>query len=315
MTETVMTDTRPVTFGLKTSPVHTTYEAIQRAWLQADEVTAIEDAWLWDHMLPLTGPRDGNIFEGWTLLAALAAQTRRLRLGLLVTSNRIRPPAVLGKMATTVDVISGGRLVLGIGVGGTHQPAGSNGIPGDNPGIAEFAAYGLSLVSPGEGIARLAESLTILRQMFTEDVFDFHGNYYTVIGTRNQPAPVQRPGPPILVGGSGTRLLRLAAEHADIWNVPGPPHASLEFVTERSRMLDQDCAAIGRDPASLTRSVQLLFPVTDAAAVRAMIGDLVAVGFRHIVLAVRPPWPDNVARWLADEIINPVRQELPAAAG
>ena len=109
MTGTVLTDARPVTFGLKTSPVHTTYEAIQRAWLQADEVAEIEHAWLWDHLLPLTGPRDGYIFEGWTLLAALAAQTRRLRLGLMVTSNRIRPPAVLGKMATTVDVISGGQ--------------------------------------------------------------------------------------------------------------------------------------------------------------------------------------------------------------
>ena len=90
---------QPVTFGLKTSPVHTTYAAIQRAWLQADEVPEIEDAWLWDHMLPLTGPKDGNIFEAWTLLAALAAQTQRLRLGHLVTSNRIRQPAVLGKIS------------------------------------------------------------------------------------------------------------------------------------------------------------------------------------------------------------------------
>jgi alkanesulfonate monooxygenase SsuD/methylene tetrahydromethanopterin reductase-like flavin-dependent oxidoreductase (luciferase family) len=310
-----MTDTRPVTFGLKTSPVHTTYAAIQRAWLQADEVPEIEDAWLWDHLLPLTGPRDGNIFEGWTLLAALAAQTRRLRLGHLVTSNRIRQPAVLGKMATTVDVISGGRLVLGIGVGGTHEPAGSHGIPGDNPGIAEYAAYGLTLVSPGEGVGRLAESLTILKRMFTQEVFDFNGRYYALTGTRNRPAPVQPSGPPILVGGSGTRLLRVVAEHADIWNTPGPPHASVEFVTDRSRVLDRHCADIGRDPASITRSVQLLFAVGDAAEVRATIAALVGAGFRHVALAVRPPWPDNVARWLADEIIGPVRQEVPAAAG
>ncbi len=309
-----MTQTRPVTFGLKTSPVHTTYANIQRAWQQADEVPEIEHAWLWDHMLPLTGPKDGNIFEGWTLLAALAAQTRRLKLGLLVTSNRIRQPAVLGKIATTVDVISGGRLVLGIGVGGTHQPPGRNGIPGDNPGIAEYAAYGLELVSPGEGIGALAESLEILRRMFSEDVFDFHGRYYTLTGTRNQPKPVQQPGPPLLVGGSGTRLLRLAAQHADLWNVPGPPHTSLEFVTERSRVLDQHCADIGRDPASITRSVQLLIRADDPASVRSTVADLITAGFRHIVFAVRPPGPDNVARWLADEIIGPVRDQYASMA-
>jgi alkanesulfonate monooxygenase SsuD/methylene tetrahydromethanopterin reductase-like flavin-dependent oxidoreductase (luciferase family) len=304
-----MTQTRPLTFGLKTSPVHTTYANIRRAWQQADEVPEIEHAWLWDHMLPLTGPKDGNILEGWTLLAALAAQTRRLKLGLLVTSNRIRQPAVLGKIATTVDVISGGRLVLGIGVGGTHQPPGTNGIPGDNPGIAEYAAYGLDLVSPAEGIGALGESLEILRRMFTEDVFDFYGKYYTLTGTRNQPKPVQQPGPPLLVGGSGTRLLRLAAEHADLWNVPGPPHASLEFVTERSRLLDQHCADIGRDPASITRSVQLLIGADDPASVRSTVADLINAGFRHIVFGVRPPGPDNVARWLADQIIGPVRDQ------
>ena len=310
-----MTGTQPVTFGLKTSPVHTTYEEIQRAWLQADEVPETAHAWLWDHMLPLTGPKDGNIFEGWTLLAALAAQTRRLQLGLLVTSNLTRQPAVLGKIATTVDVISGGRLVLGIGVGGTHQPPGTYGIPGDNPGVVEYAAYGLTMVSPGEGIGRLAESLEILRRMFTEDTFDFHGRYYTLTGTRNEPKPLQLSGPPVLVGGSGTRLLRLAAEHADIWNVPGPPHTSLEFVTERARVLDQHCADIGRDPASITRSVQLLFRADDAADARTTILDLTAAGFGHIVMAVRPPWPvGNLPRWLADEIINPVRDQLGSPA-
>jgi alkanesulfonate monooxygenase SsuD/methylene tetrahydromethanopterin reductase-like flavin-dependent oxidoreductase (luciferase family) len=181
-----MTDTRPVTFGLKTSPVHTTYDVIRRAWLQADEVPEIEDAWLWDHMLPLTGPRDGNIFEGWTLLSALAAQTRRLRLGLLVTSNRIRQPAVLAKMASTVDVISGGRLVLGIGVGGTHQPGPLPPGPAQHNGLAEYAAYGLTTVPPGEGIGRLAEAITIIRRMFTEDEFDFAGRYYNPVRHRQR---------------------------------------------------------------------------------------------------------------------------------
>jgi alkanesulfonate monooxygenase SsuD/methylene tetrahydromethanopterin reductase-like flavin-dependent oxidoreductase (luciferase family) len=310
----IMTDTRPVTFGLKTTPMHTTYERIQRAWLQADDVPEIEHAWLWDHMLPLSGPRNGNIFEGWTLLSALAAQTRRLRLGLLVTSNRIRQPAVLGKMATTVDVISGGRLVLGIGVGGTRQTRLPDVGPAVNNGLAEYAAYGLTTVPPGEGIGRLAEAITIIRRMFTEDEFDFRGKYYTLAGTINEPKPVQRPGPPVLVGGSGTRLLRVVAEQADIWNIPGPPHASVDFLTERSRVLDQHCADLGRDPASITRSVQVLIRTDDAAGERATIASLITAGFRHIVLGVLPPAPDNVARWLADEIINPVLDQVGAAA-
>lgn len=113
-----------VSFGIKTSPMHTSYESILRTWQQADELPEIEHAWLWDHMLPLAGPKDGPALEGWTLLTALAAQTRRLRLGLMVTNNQIRHPAVLGKIASTLDIVSGGRLVLGIGVGGT-MPADS----------------------------------------------------------------------------------------------------------------------------------------------------------------------------------------------
>lgn len=119
-----------LTFGVKTTPMRATYDEIRRVWEEADALPEIADAWLWDHLMPIAGPKDGQVLEGWTLLSALAAQTRRLRLGLLVTSNRVREPAVLGKIATTVDVISGGRLVMGLGVGGTHQPP----APGASPG-------------------------------------------------------------------------------------------------------------------------------------------------------------------------------------
>ncbi|MFE1297870.1 LLM class flavin-dependent oxidoreductase [Streptomyces sp. NPDC058731] len=293
----------PVRFGLKTTPMHVSYEDIRRVWLEADAVPEIEDAWLWDHLLPVAGPADGQIHEGWTLLSALATQTRRLRLGLLVTSNRIRPPALLGKMASTLDVISGGRLVLGIGVGGTHQPPGAGGIAGPNPALAEYAAYGLDLVPPAEGIARLAETAEILKLMWTEDVFDYQGRHYRLKGTRNEPKPVQRPGPPLLIGGWGTRLLRLVAEHADAWNIPGPPHNGVEFVAERSRVLDAHCADLGRDPREIERSVQVLVSYDDPAATRKTVAALVAAGMNHIVLSLPRPYPQGVARWLADEII------------
>lgn len=300
-----------VTFGIKTTPMRVSYEDVLRVWQEADALPEIADAWLWDHLMPIAGPKDGQILEGWTLLSALAARTRRLRLGLLVTSNRIRPPAVLGKIATTVDVISGGRLVMGLGVGGTHQPPGSGGVAGENPAVAEYDAYGLTLVPPAEGIARLAETVTILRRMWTEDVFDFHGRYYTLKGNRNEPKPVQRPGPPLLIGGWGTRTLRLVAEHADIWNIPGPPHHTLEYITERSRVLDGHCEDIGRDPATITRSVQYIVSYDDPAGDRRVILDLIDAGLTHIVLSLRSPYPPQIAHRLVDEIIRPVRAECP----
>jgi alkanesulfonate monooxygenase SsuD/methylene tetrahydromethanopterin reductase-like flavin-dependent oxidoreductase (luciferase family) len=142
--------------------------------------------------------------------------------------------------------------------------------------------------------------------IFTEDEFDFDGTYYTLTGTINEPKPIQRPGPPILVGGSGDRLLKLVAEQADVWNVPGPPHASLEFLADRMRVLDRHCADLGRDPASITRSVQVLVSGDNPAVARATAAELVGAGFGHIVFGVLPPAPDNVARWLADEVLPEV---------
>ena len=300
-----MTDALKPSFGVKTSPMHTTYQQVLRTWQQADEVPEIEHAWLWDHMLPLSGPKDGPIYEGWTLLSALAAQTRRLRFGLLVTNNQIRQPAVLGKIASTLDVISGGRLILGIGAGGT-LPAGTPMVADQHPGLAEYLAYGLPVTTPADGLTKLAETIQIVRRMFTEEVFDFAGRYYTLTGTRNEPKPVQPGGPPVLIGGSGNRMLRLVAEHADIWNVPGPPHSSVEFLAERNQVLDRHCKAIGRDPADVVRSTQVMFPGDDSAAARSVVADVIAAGFSHVVMAVRPPAPDNIARWLAREIIAPI---------
>ncbi|MEU4083993.1 LLM class flavin-dependent oxidoreductase [Streptomyces aureus] len=292
----------PLRFGLKTTPMHLSYDEILRVWEEADDLPELDDAWLWDHLMPLAGPPGGAVLEGWTLLAALAARTTRLRLGLLVTANTLRAPAHLGKIATTVDAISGGRLVMGLGVGGTRQP------DGPNPAVAEFAAYGFPLPSPAEGLARLTETITILRRMWTEEVFDHDGPFTTLRGTRNGPGPARPGGPPLLLGGWGDRTLRIVAEHADIWNVPGPPHNSTEWIAERARVLDAHCAAIGRDPAEITRSAQIIVDHSDPAATRAHVHALAAAGIWHIVLALPRPYPDNAARRLVEEIVVPVRE-------
>ncbi|GAA1569342.1 MULTISPECIES: LLM class flavin-dependent oxidoreductase [Kribbella] len=293
------------TFGLKTTPMHVPYADIRRVWLEADEVPQLRDAWLWDHFLPLRGPKDGDVLEGWTLLTALAAQTSRLRLGLLVTNNRARHPAVLGKIASTLDVISEGRLIMGLGAGGTVQAAGQHGIQGPNPGIEEYLAYGLELVPPREGLDRLRETIEILRRMWTEDEFDFHGRYYTLERNRNSPKPVQAGGPPLLIGGWGDRMLRLVAQYADQWNISGPPHTDLGTLADRIRRLDAECERIGRDPATISRSLQQIVSYDDPAATRAIVREAVGLGFDHIVLSLPSPYPERVVPWLVREIIDP----------
>jgi alkanesulfonate monooxygenase SsuD/methylene tetrahydromethanopterin reductase-like flavin-dependent oxidoreductase (luciferase family) len=301
-----------LTFGIKTSPMHVSYEDIRRVWQEADEIPELQDAWLWDHLLPLAGAPDGMVLEGWTMLSALAAQTARLRLGLLVTSNRLRPPALLGKMASTVDVISGGRLVMGLGVGGTIQPPGAGGMAGPNPAIAEYQAYGIPLIPAVEGIERLAETAVILKRMWTEDVFDFDGPFTKLVGNRNEPKPLQKGGPPLLIGAWGTRSLRVVAEHADVWNMPGPPHNTPAHLAERGRALDDYCVALGRDPATIVRSTQVIVQGDDAAEARALIGEVAAAGVSHVVIASRGLYAPGGVRWLVEEVIKPAKEEFSA---
>ncbi|GAA3199337.1 LLM class flavin-dependent oxidoreductase [Actinocorallia longicatena] len=292
-----------LTFGMKTTPMHVHHRDILRAWEDADAHPEIADAWLWDHLLPVAGPGTGPVYEGWTLLSALAARTERVGLGLLVTSNRLREPAVLGKIATTVDVLSEGRLIMGLGVGGTRQPPGAGGMPGANPAIAEYAAYGLPLPGPAEGLSRLAETIAILRHMWSGREFDFDGPHTTLRGCVNSPGPVRPGGPPLLLGGWGPRMLRLVAEHADMWNIPGPPHNSLDYIEERMKILDAHCADLSRDPASITRSVQLIVDYADPSATVRQVRDLASAGLTHIVLSLPRPYPERPAAWLVEEII------------
>ncbi|GAA2078374.1 LLM class flavin-dependent oxidoreductase [Pseudolysinimonas kribbensis] len=291
------------TFGIKTAPMHVSYDDIVRVWREADELPEIADAWLWDHLLPLAPPADGPIFEGWTLLSALAAQTERLGLGLLVTSNRLRSPAHLGKIASTVDAISHGRLTMGLGVGGTVQPAGVAGFA-TNPAAAEYAAYGVDLVPAAEGVRRLIETLDVLDRMWTGGPFDFDGPFSTLRGTVNRPAPSHRP--PLLIGAWGDRMLRLVAERADVWNIPGPPHTTVDAFAERSRRLDALCAELGRDPSGLGRSVQLTVAYDDLPATRSVARQLIESGASHVVLNLPRGYPQGIVRRIVGEVVGPL---------
>jgi alkanesulfonate monooxygenase SsuD/methylene tetrahydromethanopterin reductase-like flavin-dependent oxidoreductase (luciferase family) len=297
-----------VTFGIKTSQSNVTYDQIRDVWLEAEQEPLFEHAWLWDHFIPLRGPANGAALEAWTLLAALAAQTKRLRLGVIVTSNRIRPPAVLAKMAATVDVISRGRLEFGIGAGGSEQ---------SDPALSqivhrEYDAYGIDVVPTREAIGALAEALTIMKRMWAEDEpFDFDGRYYQLKGAICEPKPVQRPHPRIMIGAAGEKLsLRVVAEHADIWNCP--TRGDVEEFRRKSVVLDEHCAAIGRDPSEIRRSVQVLVGagqqaqnlprIVDLAATRDLLLDFIRAGANHLVLA-----PIAVPlRRLVDEVVEPV---------
>lgn len=153
----------------------------------------------------------------------------------------------------------------------------------------------------------------ILRRLWTEESVDFSGRFYQLSQAACAPRPARRP--PLLIGGAGPRTLRVVAEHADIWNIPGPPHNDLALIRDRLRILDEHCAAIGRDPGEITRSVQTHTSYADPAATRALVLELVGAGITHIVLSLKMPFPKAVARWAADEIITPVREHLAATAG
>jgi alkanesulfonate monooxygenase SsuD/methylene tetrahydromethanopterin reductase-like flavin-dependent oxidoreductase (luciferase family) len=311
-----MANERAVSFGIKTSQANTTYEDVLRIWREADGIPVFEHAWLWDHLVPLRGEVTGPALEAWTLLAALAAQTERLRLGVIVTSNRLRPPALLAKMAATVDRISNGRLVFGIGAGGSAVR--------DPAGLAlvrrEFDAYGIPVVPTGEAIDALDEACEIAKRLWTEpEPFDFDGRSYQLEGAICEPKPVQRPRPPILVGAAGQRSLRVVARHADIWNCP--TLGDVATFRDLGRVLDDHCAEIGRDPSEIARSVQLLVTtkasaapvgqaalphILDAAPARDLLLEFIDAGVNHIVLAPVDADGDHPVRWLAEEIVEPV---------
>jgi len=282
-----------LSFGIKTAPQYTTYEDMLRVWLEADNIPSIEHAWLFDHFMPLGNDHTGPCLEGWTLLAAYAAVTKRIRLGLMVTGNTYRNPAVLANMAATVDVISGGRLDFGIGAGWNER---------------EHDSYGIPLYAAGERIRRMGEACEIIKRMWTETAPTFEGKYYQIKEAYCEPKPVQKPYPPFVIGGAGEKLtLRFVAQYASIWNFVG---GDIEMFQQRSTVLDNHCAAIGRDPQTIQRSIQVMVNLENLAETRGRVRDYAQAGATHLILSLRAPYPEGIVHRLDEEIVQPLKAEF-----
>lgn len=211
------------------------------------ETLGFESAWVADHFLNYRMPTR-PYFEAWTLLSGLAAVTKKIRVGTLVTAAPLRHPAILARQALTADHISNGRLNLGIGTG----VAGSL-------GETVYDMIGIDDWEPTERIARFREQIQILDKLLRERVSSHSGKYYSLKDVAMYPAPVQEPRPPITVGSIGPKTLRIAAEFADTWNTFGGRELDREemydTVRAQSQLVDDYCNELGRNPASLRRSV------------------------------------------------------------
>ena len=282
-----------LSFGIKTAQQFTNYESILRVWKEADSIPVIEHAWAFDHFIPLGPDPTGTQLEGWTLLAALAAQTERVRIGLMVTGNTYRHPAILANMGATVDVISHGRLDFGIGAGWNEL---------------EHSMYGMPLYTPGERIRRLGEACEVVRLLWTEPVVSFDGKYYQLKDARCEPKPVQKPYPPFVIGGSGEQLtLRVVAKYANVWNFVG---GSVDVFNHKQEVLDGYCREIGRDPASIQRSIQHRVDYNDLGASIGSIRPYIEAGATHIILNLTAPYPENIAHGLAEQVVAPLTAEF-----
>jgi alkanesulfonate monooxygenase SsuD/methylene tetrahydromethanopterin reductase-like flavin-dependent oxidoreductase (luciferase family) len=248
-------------FGIVINPQHVKWETMRDVFVEADEL-GFDSAWVCDHLLAYTPDFVGSIFEAWTLLAALAGATTRIRIGSLVTNNGFRNPALLAKMAATADHISNGRLTLGLG-------------SGNGPGSAaaahahEYIAYGLPLLSLSERTEMLVESCQILQGLWADGKFTFDGKHYQVDENPCDPVPVQRPGIPLLIGGVSEKYtLPTAARFASIWSHPlfGENGCTPEMFAAKYEVLKRHCADIGRDPSEIEAMVNLRVVVDEDIA-------------------------------------------------
>ena len=226
-------------FAIFSSMGNTTWNDVATLWRHSEE-TGWDAACVTDHFMPNTPDRVGDMLEAWTTLTALAALTKRMRVGTIVSGNTYRHPAVLAKMAANIDIISGGRLICGLGAGWQEN---------------EHAAYGIPFYTMGERLKRLDEACQVLSLLWTQERTTFKGKYYQLDDAPLMPKPVQKPRPELMIGGGGEKVtLKIVARWADHWNVWGGP----ETLAKKGKILDGYCAEIGRDPKTILRSAVMV---------------------------------------------------------
>lgn len=289
-----MTESRPsshpVHVGLKFSQQQCTIEQQREVWRVADEA-GFDHLWDFDHFHPIGGqPLDGDIFDGWTLLAAMAEATTRVRLGNMVTGNTYRHPAVLAKIATTVDHLSAGRLEFGLGGAWAE---------------VEHQMLGIDFPSVGTRLRRLNEACIVIKKLWTEERADFEGRHYRLQDALHCPKPVQKPYPPIWIGGGGEqKTLRIVAEHADVWNMAG---GTVDVANHKVEVLHRHCEDVGRDPAEIRLSVQLRFDPNDVDATLRSAESFLQAGFTELIVIVAEPDARGKAERVAREILPRIR--------
>jgi len=273
----------PLRFGLKLSGQDTTIEALRAVWRIADEA-GFDHVWDFDHLAAIgDGGPDRPIYEGWTLQAAMAQATKRVRIGCLVTGNTYRHPVLLAKEAMTVDHLSGGRLEFGIGAAWAE---------------IEHTMYGIEGLD--HRVGRLSESLQIIKSLWTEERTTFQGRYYQVNDAIANPKPVQKPYPPIWIGASGESTLRLVARHADVWNAAGGGDAV--HMKELIAKLEDACGALGRDMSEIRRSLQFGWDGVDRGKLLEESARYLELGFTEQVVYLRGAEPAALAEKIGNEL-------------
>lgn len=288
---------RQVTFGIVTDQSMSWPDTLER-WRRF-ELLGFDSAWLCDHIIRPSQPT-GPYFEAWTLLAALATRTERIRLGVLVSSNTFRHPVLLAKQAVTLDHISDGRLDVGLGAG-WYEP--------------EHTMFGIPFPETRELVGRFGEAVRVIDLLLREDTSSFEGTHYQLRDALSRPAPLQRPRPPLVLGAFGPRMLRIVARRGDVWNAFGSPSE----MADRNQLLDHYCAELGRDPNSLTRSLYAWAttveddPWASEQAFLDFVSPYLEAGVNQFLLDQPAPDQLDMLERIADGVLPKLRAEGAAA--